>query len=56
VSVADNERILWNKDISQIVWKVEREKDCSASYREKWRRKVWYAMRQTCRYYSIPFF
>jgi hypothetical protein len=35
---------------------LEIEKGNLASYREKWRRKVWCAMRQKCRYYSIPFF
>lgn len=54
MSVADNERILWNRSIGQIVWKVKRGN--LESYREWRRRKVWCAMRQTCRYYSIPFF
>lgn len=54
VSVADNERILWNREISQIVWKVKRGN--LESYREWRRRKVWCAMRQTCRNYSISFF
>jgi hypothetical protein len=35
---------------------LESEKGNLASYREKWRRKVWCGTRQTCRYYSIPFF